>query len=65
MVSRHYLLHLAAGSAVAASPCAAIAKRLAAGAGDPALHSAIAATFRPAEDRVRDTYRHPYETLTF
>lgn len=32
---------------------------------DQALQAAIAATTRPEADRVRDVYRHPYESLTF
>ena len=32
---------------------------------DTALQAAIASDARPAEDRARDVYRHPYETLTF
>ena len=32
---------------------------------DTALQSAIAAETRPAADRARDVYRHPYESLTF
>lgn len=32
---------------------------------DAALQAAIASDARPAADRARDTYRHPYESLTF
>ena len=32
---------------------------------DTALQTAIAAETRPAADRARDVYRHPYESLTF
>lgn len=32
---------------------------------DAALQAAIASDTRPAADRARDVYRHPYETLTF
>ena len=32
---------------------------------DAALQAAIASETRPAADRARDVYRHPYETLTF
>ena len=32
---------------------------------DAALQAAIASDARPAADRARDVYRHPYETLTF
>ena len=32
---------------------------------DTALQAAIASEARPAADRARDVYRHPYETLTF
>ncbi|GFE77236.1 class I SAM-dependent methyltransferase [Novosphingobium sp. TCA1] len=34
-------------------------------AADPALRSAIDAKLRPAGDRARDRFRHPYETLQF
>ena len=32
---------------------------------DTALQAAVAAQSRPAADRARDVYRHPYESLTF
>lgn len=32
---------------------------------DTALQAAVAAETRPAADRARDAFRHPYETLTF
>ena len=32
---------------------------------DMALQAAIASDTRPAADRARDVFRHPYETLTF
>lgn len=33
--------------------------------GDPAIAAAVADTHRTAANRLRDTYRHPVETLTF
>ena len=32
---------------------------------DTVLQSVLAAETRPAADKARDAYRHPFETLTF
>lgn len=46
-------------------PRSALSSAMPTFADDAALQTAIAAETRPAADRARDVYRHPYEALTF
>ena len=46
-------------------PRSALSSAMPTFADDAALQTAIAAETRPASDRARDVYRHPYEALTF
>ena len=46
-------------------PRSALSSALPTFAEDTALQAAVAAETRPAADRARDVYRHPYESLTF
>lgn len=46
-------------------PRSALSSAMPTFAEDTALQAAVAAETRPAADRARDVYRHPYEALTF
>ncbi|MDO1560186.1 methyltransferase [Brevundimonas sp. 2R-24] len=56
---------MAATTACARSAEGEAASQASAAAPDAALQAAIASDARPAADRARDVYRHPYESLTF
>jgi predicted methyltransferase len=62
MASQRPRLVMAALALLAAAGCATTASR---GTVASALDTAIAGSHRPAEDRARDRYRHPRETLLF